>query len=88
MSCDGPDCEKALQSLYEFLDQELDGASCAQIQAHLDDCADCLTEYQLEQVVKALVSRSCHETAPPPLREKVLWRIRSVQVEIRAETQG
>jgi mycothiol system anti-sigma-R factor len=86
VSCDGPDCEKALENLYVFLDQEIDGASCAEIQAHLDDCSECLTEYHLEQVVKALVGRSCTEIAPPPLREKVLFRIRSVHVEIRTES--
>ncbi len=87
MSCDGPDCEKAIQSLYEFIDQEIDSASCEQIQAHLDSCVDCMDEYQLEEVVKRIVGRSCHEIAPEPLREKVLFRIRSVHVEIRTETQ-
>lgn len=87
MSCDGPDCEKALQNLYEFIDNEIDGASCDEIQAHLDNCSDCLTEFELEQVVKSLVMRSCVETAPEPLREKVLFRIRTVQVEFRTENQ-
>jgi len=87
MSCDGPDCEKALRNLYNFLDHELDGASCQEIQTHLDDCSDCLTEYHLEEIVKSLVGRSCTETAPPPLREKVLYRIRSIEVEIRTETR-
>ena len=82
MSCDGPDCEKALETLYVFLDQEIDGASCDEIQAHLDDCSDCLNEYHLEQIVKALVGRSCTEIAPEPLREKVRLQIRTVQVEI------
>ena len=85
MSCDGPDCEKALENLYVFLDHEIDSASCDEIQAHLDDCSDCLNEYHLEQIVKSLVGRSCSEVAPPPLRDKVLFRIRSVQVEIRTE---
>ncbi len=87
MSCDGPDCEKALQNLYMFIDQEIDGASCDEIQSHLDGCAACLNEYELEQVVKAIVGRSCTEVAPEPLREKVLYRIRSVQIEIRSESQ-
>jgi len=86
VSCEGPDCEKALENLYVFIDHEIDNASCDQIQSHLDDCADCLNEYQLEQVVKDLVGRSCSEVAPQPLREKVLFRIRSVQIEIRSES--
>ncbi len=80
--CDGPDCEKALRNLYLFIDQEMDHASCEEIQQHIDDCTDCLGEFDLERVVKQLVSRSCHEIAPQPLRDKVLFSIRTVQVEI------
>ncbi len=80
--CEGPDCEKALENLYLFIDQEMDTASCAEIQTHIDDCTPCLTEYELERVVKSLVSRSCSEVAPDVLRQKVLISIRSVQVQI------
>lgn len=80
--CEGPDCEKALENLYLFIDQEIDTASCAEIQTHIDDCTDCLSVYDLERVVKSLVSRSCSEVAPEPLREKVLFSIRTVQIEI------
>jgi hypothetical protein len=38
--------------------------------------------YDLERVVKALVSRSCAEKAPEPLRAKVLYSIRSVQIQV------
>jgi mycothiol system anti-sigma-R factor len=84
--CDGPDCQKALENLYLFIDEEIDTASCAEIQAHIDSCSQCLTEYDLERIVKSLVSRSCAEVAPEPLREKVLYSIRTVQVHI--ETQN
>lgn len=88
MSCSdstGPDCGQALEKLYLFIDHEMDDASCEEIQAHIDRCAPCLDEYDLERVVKSLVSRSCHEVAPEPLREKVLLTIRTVQVQITAE---
>ena len=81
-ACDGPDCEKALQNLYLFIDQEMDTASCDEIQQHIEDCSPCLTEFELERVVKQLVSRSCTEVAPQPLRDKVLISIRTVQIEI------
>ncbi|MGH3457673.1 mycothiol system anti-sigma-R factor [Aeromicrobium sp.] len=80
MSCDN--CETALEKLYVFLDEEIDTASHDEIQAHIDNCSSCLTAYDLERVVKALVSRSCAEKAPEPLRAKVLYSIRSVQVQI------
>jgi len=79
--CDGPDCEKALANLYLFIDHEIDNASCDEIQAHIDECSECLSVYDLERVVKSLVSRSCTEVAPEPLRQKVLVSIRTVQVQ-------
>ncbi len=83
MSC--PDCETALKNLYAFIDEEIDTASSSDIQEHIDNCSQCLTEFDLERVVKALVSRSCAEKAPEPLRAKVLYSIRTVQVQIRQE---
>ena len=81
-ACEGPDCEKALQSLYLFIDQEMDTANVEQIQQHIDECTDCLGEFDLERVVKQLVSRSCSEVAPQPLRDRVLVSIRTVRVQI------
>lgn len=80
MSCDN--CDEALDKLYLFLDEEIDTASIEEIQAHIDNCSSCLNVYDLERVVKALVSRSCAEKAPEPLRDKVLYRIRTVQVQV------
>jgi mycothiol system anti-sigma-R factor len=84
VSCDN--CETALQNLYLFLDEEIDTASIEDIQAHIDHCSSCLSAYDLEKVVKALVSRSCAEKAPEPLRERVLFSIRTVQVHIDKRT--
>lgn len=86
--CAGPDCSQALQNLYLFLDHEIDNASCEEIQSHIDDCSSCLTEFDLEKIVKSLVSRSCAEEAPQPLREKVLFSIRTVQVQITEKRIG
>jgi mycothiol system anti-sigma-R factor len=85
MSCGQPhdkDCAEVLENLFLFLDHEMEEASCAEIQHHLDECAPCLAKYDLEQMVKALVARSCVEPAPPSLRERVVFQIRSVHVEI------
>ncbi|MGH3355631.1 MAG: mycothiol system anti-sigma-R factor [Nocardioidaceae bacterium] len=85
MSCGKPhdkDCAEVLENLFLFLDREIGEASCAEIQHHLDECAPCLAKYNLEQVVKTLVARSCSEPAPPSLRDRVLLQIHSVHVEI------
>ena len=85
MSCGKPhetDCSEVLERVVFFIDNELEEADCAKIQQHLDECGPCLDKFDLERTVKALVARSCSEHAPESLRDKVLLRIRQVQVEI------
>ena len=76
------DCSEVIHQIFVFIDNELDQASCGEIQQHLDECGPCLAKYDLERTVKALVARSCSEQAPEDLRDKVLLRIREVQVTI------
>jgi mycothiol system anti-sigma-R factor len=76
------DCTEILERVFFFIDHELPTADTSKIQQHLDECAPCLQKYDLERTVKALVQRSCAEHAPAGLRDKVLLRIRQVQVEI------
>ena len=76
------DCSEVLERVVFFIDNELENADSAQIQAHLDECGPCLDKFDLERTVKSLVARSCAERAPESLRDKVLLRIRQVQVEI------
>ena len=52
------------------------------MQAHLDDCAPCLEEYDVQRAVKTIVARSCAESAPDELRERVKVRLRQVQIQI------
>ncbi len=82
-----PDCSQVIHQIFTFIDNEMDQADCAVIQKHLDDCGPCLAKYDLERTVKALVQRSCSEQAPNELREKVLIRIREVQVTLAIENE-
>ena len=52
------------------------------MKVHLEACSPCLEKYDLQRTVKAIVARSCSESAPQELRERVLFRIREVQVRI------
>jgi mycothiol system anti-sigma-R factor len=79
---DKKDCSEVIHQMLVFIDNELDQASCGDIQQHLDECGPCLKEYHLERTVKALVARSCPEQAPEQLREKVLLRIREVHITL------
>jgi len=85
MSCGQPhdkDCSEVLERVFAFIDNELPTADISVIQHHLDECGPCLQKYDLERTVKTLIRRSCSEQAPTGLREKVMMRIRAVQVEI------
>jgi mycothiol system anti-sigma-R factor len=78
-------CAEIIQRMFFFIDNELEQADCQQIQQHLDDCGPCLEKYNLERTVKALVQRSCAEHAPDTLRDRVLLRIRQVQIDIHTD---
>jgi mycothiol system anti-sigma-R factor len=91
MSCGQPhdkDCSEVLERVFAFIDNELPTADFSEIQHHLDECGPCLQKYDLERTVKSLIRRSCSEQAPMGLRDKVLLRIREVQVEIDEVSGG
>ncbi|MDQ1626979.1 MAG: hypothetical protein QOI54_723 [Actinomycetota bacterium] len=91
MSCGNPHetpCSEVLDRVYEYLDGELDKGKVHHIREHLDECGPCLREFGLEEAVKSIVRRSCHDQAPAELREKVLWRIEAVRAELRATPDG
>jgi len=85
MSCGDPhevDCSEVLETVYLYLDGEIDHAELGRIRGHLDECSPCLREYGIEREVKQLVARSCCETAPEGLRHAVIARIRVVRAEM------
>ncbi len=77
------DCADFLERIVYFIDNELDEADCSEVRLHLDSCNPCLEKYDLQRTVKTVVARSCTEIAPADLRQRVLLRIREVQVQIR-----
>ena len=82
---DGPtneECVDFLERIMRLIDNELEAGDCAVVRAHIDTCNPCLERYDLQRTVKAIVARSCSESAPQELRERVLLRIREVQVRI------
>ncbi len=83
------DCAHTLGHLYEFLDSEMTPADEARMRAHLAHCSPCLAELSLEEMVKRLVRRSCHEQAPAHLRARIQaqvsgWRSVAGQTTLRA----
>ena len=84
MSCGDPDdidCRSALDNLYAVMDEELSSINgdVDIIRQHIEECAPCLTEYEVETLIRKLLTRSCCEQAPSSLRARVVTEIRTVQ---------
>jgi mycothiol system anti-sigma-R factor len=86
MTCgehEGFDCSSARLQVYEYLDGEMDPDDCAKIREHLAQCGPCLKEFDIDQMLKALVRRSCGcEAAPTQLRLQILSRITTITMTV------
>jgi anti-sigma factor (TIGR02949 family) len=75
-------CEQAIGRLFEFLDSELPEADADRIRAHLEYCEPCLAEYDVEEHVRALVRRSCRESAPAELHVRIKQSLTILRTQI------
>lgn len=74
-------CDEVLAMLHAFVDDEADESQCAQIRAHMAECAECDEIVVSQRSFKALLARACGcEEAPPSLRERV--SMRRIRVEV------
>ncbi len=79
---DAIDCSHALMQVYQYLDGEMGPDDCAKIREHLEQCGPCLEEYDIDQMLKTLVRRSCGcESAPTQLRMQIMARITTITFE-------
>jgi len=77
------DCSRARLQLFEYLDGEMDQDDCTKIREHLAHCGPCLNEYDLDQMLKALVRRACGcEAAPTELRMQIMSRITTIDLTV------
>jgi mycothiol system anti-sigma-R factor len=86
VSCGNPhelDCGEVLDRVYDYLDGEMDAEDAATFHRHLEECAPCLRQYDLDIALKVLVRRSCQcEPAPQALRSRIMIQIREVRVQL------
>ncbi|MDO5628015.1 MAG: mycothiol system anti-sigma-R factor [Mobilicoccus sp.] len=83
------DCSEFRLRIHEYIDAEMGTADCDRVQAHLEDCAPCMSEYERDLVLKALIRRSCAcEPAPTGLRTQILARLTTITIEIREDRRG
>jgi len=86
VSCGNPhgtDCREVLGRVFEYLDGELGEIDVVRIRQHLEECAPCLSEYDLDVMLKALIRRSCAcEAAPETLRARIMVHISEVRLQL------
>ena len=66
-----PACSEALHEIYHLLSGELDDATRAQIQGHLDECSPCAEPYDFYAELRRTVQQRCRDTAPPELLARI-----------------
>jgi mycothiol system anti-sigma-R factor len=75
-----PDCVKLVGQLYQLLDGEIGQQQVEYLQAHLDECGDCLMRLGVEAHFTQLLRERCAGSACP---DQVVVRIRkALQAEI------
>ena len=75
-------CADFLDRIVYLLDNELDDGEIREVKLHLDECAPCLERYDVQRTIKSIVARSCSESAPDDLRQRVVVQLRQIQVQI------
>lgn len=68
-------CERRLEELYSYLDEELSAEEATAVRQHVADCDPCAAEQKLEEIVRELLRRSCESRAPEELRIRIVERI-------------
>lgn len=72
------DCNAALESLFDFLDGELDDSLEERLEAHVHECRPCFERADFERRFLAAVQAArTEERCPKALRERVLSTLRA-----------
>ena len=69
-------CEEALRRLEDFLDRELAPEEMRRVQAHLDTCAACTSQFRFEdRVLEGLREKVRRIDLPESLRDRIARRL-------------
>jgi len=70
-------CTRAMQQLWDFLDQELTDEQMRAVRHHLDSCSDCLPHGAWgERFLQALHSLRDEQMMPAELKARVIEKLR------------
>ena len=72
-------CDEVRRHLWVYLDKETDSPTCAELDAHLADCAHCRRMVEFDQRFKQLVRRCADaEPVPPKVVETLRTRVEAI----------
>ena len=79
------ECNDCRDSLILFIDNEIeDSATFNQIAFHLQECEGCRMQFEPERqalsLIRSLLSRSCCETAPSALQDRIAQQLHELQI--------
>ncbi len=64
-------CREVLAKLFLYLDGEVAGLTCAEIEAHFEYCVGCAKRLGFERELKQLLAQRCGGSAPSELLERI-----------------
>jgi len=78
------DCGKALQQLFDFLDDELTPERMASVREHLEGCGHCLDHAEFERrFLMALQATREERRCPAEVRAKVMASLRAAGLNLQ-----
>lgn len=64
-------CEEVMERLFAFLDGEIDGATSADIDRHLERCRECFSRAEFEKHLRERIAGAGTTKAPDRLRRRI-----------------
>lgn len=70
-------CRREIETLYRYMDQELDAREQVQFEQHMRACLDCLRRFYYELHFQTVVVQTLRENeVPPTLVERIRFALR------------
>lgn len=64
-------CEEALERVFDYIDEHLQGASRAELEQHLEMCRHCFDRVEFERLLKSRLSKLKVDPHSETLRKRI-----------------
>lgn len=82
------DCRRFGELVHAYLDGELAGGEAAEVESHLELCADCFRSSQLEEGFRRIIRERAPSPAAPALERRVLEAIAAEHERVAVRADG